>query len=154
MPDTSDLEIRFTSLFDPHGVALSARQRDELLLSVPDLPPFHSDIPIFIILLRDNEAIACGGLRPPPEGQSYAEIKRVYVVPDARGRAKGVADFLLQQLESYALEHGWTTIRLQTGSIMHGANKFYARHGYMQIANYGEFVGTDHTLSFEKILSS
>lgn len=154
MPDTAGIEIRFTSLDDPHGAALSARQREEILQSVPDLPPFHSDIPIFIILLRNNEAIACGGLRPLSGAQvSVAEIKRFYVVPEARGQAKGISDFLLQQLETHALERGWTILQLQTGTIMLAANKFYERHGYRQITNYGEFIGSDHTLSFKKVLS-
>ena len=151
MSDTADIEIRLTSLEDQYGIALSARQRDEILQTNPGLAPFTTEIPIFIVLLRDGEAIACGGLRPIHG--CTAEIKRVYVVPEARGQAKGVSDLLVRQLEQHALERGWTTLRLQTGHTMHSANKFYERHGYRLIPNYGDFIGSTHTISFEKVLS-
>lgn len=148
----STIEVRLTTSQDKHITALSARQRDEILLTNPDLGAFTADIPIFIVLVKEGEAIACGGLRlvDEKESNSVAEIKRVYVVPEARGQAKGISDFLLKQLELHAAERGWKTLRLQTSRNMFAANRFYERHGYGLIPNYGEYVDSSSTVSYEK----
>lgn len=142
---------------DKHITDLSARQRDEILLTNPDLGAFTADIPIFIILLKEGEAIACGGLRLVDEASdasdaSVAEIKRVYVVPEARGQANGISDFLLKQLELHAVKMGWKTLRLQTSRNMFAANRFYERHGYGVVPNYGEYVDSSTTVSYEKVI--
>jgi GNAT superfamily N-acetyltransferase len=151
---TSAIEVRLASLQDKHIVDLSARQRDEILLTDPDLGPFTADIPTFIVLVRGGEAIACGGLRLVDEDAdgSVAEIKRVYVVPEARGQANGISDFLLKQLELHAVEMGWKTLRLQTNRNMFAANRFYERHGYGIVPNYGEYVDSSTTVSYEKAI--
>ena len=148
------IEVRLTSPQDTHITTLSTRQRSEILLTNPDLPPFTADIPVFIVLLKDRKAIACGGLRliDEEESTSIAEIKRVYVVPEARGQANGISDFLLKQLELHAAEMGWKTLRLQTSKNMVAANRFYERHGYNVIPNYGEYVDSSSTISYEKVL--
>lgn len=150
----SAIEVRLTSVQDEHITDLSARQRDEILLTNPDLGAFTADIPIFIILLKEGEAIACGGLRLVDEASdaSVAEIKRVYVVPEARGQANGISDFLLKQLELHAAKSGWKTLRLQTSRNMFAANKFYERHGYGVVPNYGEYVDSSTTVSYEKAI--
>lgn len=150
----STIEVRLTSLQDKHITDLSARQRDEILLTNPDLGAFTADIPVFIILVKNGEAIACGGLRlvDEDESTSIAEIKRVYVVPEARGQANGISDFLLKQLELHAAERGWKTLRLQTSRNMFAANRFYERHGYGLIPNYGEYVDSSSTASYEKVV--
>ena len=154
-PDTtSNIEVRLASPRDTHIITLSTRQRTEILLTNPDLPPFTTEIPIFIVLLKEGQPIACGGLRliDEEESTSIAEIKRVYVVPEARGQANGISDFLLKQLELHAAEMGWKTLRLQTSKNMVAANRFYERHGYEVIPNYGEYVDSSSTVSYEKIL--
>ena len=150
----SNIEVRLTSPQDKHIVKLSALQRDEILLTDPDLGPFTADITVFIVLLEADKAIACGGLRLVDQeaSSSVAEIKRVFVVPEARGQANGISDFLLGQLELYAVKAGWNTLRLQTSKNMLAANRFYEKHGYGVIANYGEYVNSSSTVSYEKII--
>ncbi|GAB7329978.1 hypothetical protein MBLNU13_g01674t1 [Cladosporium sp. NU13] len=150
----SAIEVKLASLQDKHIIELSARQRDEILLTDPDLGPFTADIPIFVTLIREGEVIACGGLRLVDEeaDASVAEIKRVYVVPEARGQANGISDFLLKQLELHAAELGWKTLRLQTSRNMFAANRFYERHGYGIVPNYGEYVDCSSTISYEKVI--
>ncbi|KAM0706923.1 hypothetical protein Q7P35_006253 [Cladosporium inversicolor] len=151
---TSIIEVRLTTSQDKHITDLSARQRDEVLLTNPDLGAFTADIPVFIIVIKDGEAIACGGQRlvDEEESNSIAEIKRAYVIPEARGQANGISDFLLKQLESHAAEIGWKTLRLQTSRNMFAANRFYEKHGYGIIPNYGEYVDTSSTVSYEKVV--
>lgn len=151
---TSPIEVRLASLQDAHITTLSSRQRDEILLTNPDLGAFTADIPIFIVLIKDGEPIACGGLRLINEDEinSIAEIKRVYVVPEARGQANGISDFLLKQLELHAAGMGWRTLRLQTSRNMVAANRFYERHGYGLVPNYGEYADSSSAVSYEKIV--
>ena len=153
MSAIAGIEVRLAALEEQCCIALVARQQDEILQSVPGLAPLPTDIPVFIVLLKDGEAIACGGLRPiNGDKNSVAEMKRVYVVPEARGQTKGVSDFLVQQLEWLALEKGWSAVWLQTGRSMHSANKFYERHGYQLMPNYGDFMGHEDTISYAKSL--
>jgi len=152
---TSTIEGRLTSPQDRNIIDLSARQREEILLTNPDLGPFTADIPVFVVLIKEGEPIACGGLRlvDEEEPESVAEIKRVYVVPEARGQANGVSDFLLMQLELHAAKMGWNTLRLQTNENMLAANRWYKRHGYVVIPNYGEYVDSSTEISYEKVLA-
>lgn len=76
----------------------------------------------------------------------------MYVVPEARGQANGISDFLLKQLELHAAELGWKKLRLQTSRNMVAANRFYERHGYGVISNYGEYVGSSSAVSYEKVV--
>jgi hypothetical protein len=75
----STIELRLTSPQDTNIINLSTRQRNEILLTNPNLPPFTADIPIFIVLIKEDEPVACGGLRLVNEEECnpVAEIKRV-----------------------------------------------------------------------------
>ena len=63
-----------------------------------------------------------------------AEIKRMYVVPEARGR--GLGRRLLEALEETARELGYARIRLDTGARQPHARAMYEAAGYHPIENY------------------
>jgi GNAT superfamily N-acetyltransferase len=63
-----------------------------------------------------------------------AEIKRVYVAPEAR--ARGVARALLARLEQIAGDAGYTTLRLDTGARQPASVALFGSIGYKQIADY------------------
>lgn len=145
---------------DSDGEALRDRQQKELRATTTPEPgqiPSEKDVPVFIVLKLDGQPIACGGLRPldPAEGDAYreVEVKRMYVVPEHRGKACGVADLLMKQLELQALERGWTTAKIETGRNMYHAQKFYTRHGFKEIPLYGHYVGVTTCICYEKSLS-
>ena len=62
------------------------------------------------------------------------EIKRMYVVPQAR-RA-GVARALLAELEDAARDLGYRICRLDTGSRQPHAQAFYESVGYRRVGNF------------------
>lgn len=155
MCSLNDIEVHLTSTADPHCIELLQRQQAELLSTNPTLTPISTDIPIFFKLTRGPDAIACGGLRLINDQRCrFAEIKRVYVIPEARGRENGIADLLMKRLELHAAHLGWSTVRLQTSKDMVVANRFYERHGYRLISNYGDYVSCLFTISYEKTVSS
>lgn len=76
------------------------------------------------------------------------EIKRMFVVPHQRG--KGVSVKILNELEAWALEKGFTTAVLETGIKQVEAIAFYRKMGYKTIENYGQYIGNDNSLCMEK----
>jgi ribosomal protein S18 acetylase RimI-like enzyme len=68
-------------------------------------------------------------------GQGIAEMKRLYVRPQYRGKRVGFA--LVQQLLAEAREIGYRSIRLDTVEpVMRDAVKMYRRLGFREIAPY------------------
>lgn len=77
----------------------------------------------------------------------------MYVAPSARGR--GVGKAVLAGLEAAAREHGWSTLRLETGPRQPEAVALYARAGYRPIGAFGAYVGlpeAEDSLFFERVL--
>jgi GNAT superfamily N-acetyltransferase len=80
----------------------------------------------------DGEPVAVGGVKDL--GGGAAEIKRMYVVPEARGR--GVARALLAALEDLARSLGHHVARLDTGEHQPGARRLYEAAGYAAVGNF------------------
>ena len=81
-----------------------------------------------------SEAVAGGGLRHLGDG--VAEIKRMYVRPEARSR--GLAAELLRTLEDAARSLGYAAVRLDTGPKQVNARRLYRAAGYVEVPPYNE----------------
>jgi GNAT superfamily N-acetyltransferase len=88
----------------------------------------------FLVLYDDGSAVAGGGIKPLDDG--VAEIKRMYVVPQARSR--GLARVLLGALEDAARDLGYTRVRLDTGARQPHARALYLSTGYREIEPYND----------------
>ncbi|GAB2958140.1 GNAT family N-acetyltransferase [Amycolatopsis acidiphila] len=127
----------------PDGAALRAAQRVELDARYgrddhePGRKPSAEDIAVFVVAREDGRAVGCGALRLLQDGA--AEIKRMYVLPEARG--SGVAVAILRELEARADRLGVATLKLETGTAQPDAIRFYEREGYRQIENFGPYQG-------------
>ncbi len=86
----------------------------------------------FLVAYVDGVAAGCGTVRRMDD--ATAEIKRMYVRPEVRGR--GVARRILAGLESAALELGYRRIVLDTGDRMPEAQALYRSSGYDDIPDY------------------
>ena len=86
----------------------------------------------FVVLCDGGRPVAGGGLRRLDD--RTCEIKRMYVVPDARGRGTGRA--LLAALEDLARDLGYAVARLDTGARQPGAQRLYERAGYVAVPDY------------------
>jgi ribosomal protein S18 acetylase RimI-like enzyme len=78
--------------------------------------------------------VAGGGFRRLGDG--VAEIKRMYVRPEARSR--GLAAELLRTLEGAIAELGYERARLDTGPKQPHAQRLYRAAGYVEIAPYND----------------
>jgi GNAT superfamily N-acetyltransferase len=86
----------------------------------------------FLVGYEDERPIAIGGVRRLEDG--VCEIKRMYVVPDARSRGAGRA--LLGALEDAARELGYDRVRLDAGPEQRQSISLFRRTGYVEIAQY------------------
>jgi GNAT superfamily N-acetyltransferase len=109
-------------------------------LDAPDMPkagPAEMSPPGGSLLLGVDEAgqvVCVGGIKRLPDGA--CEIKRMYVVPEARGR--GIGRRLLLALEDEARALGYEIARLDTGPKQPGAQRMYEQAGYRPIDNFNE----------------
>jgi GNAT superfamily N-acetyltransferase len=86
----------------------------------------------FVVVWEDGRAVAGGGVRRLGEG--VCEIKRMFVVPEARGRGHGRR--VLEALEGVAADLGYRRVRLDTAQSMTTALALYASAGYRAIPDY------------------
>ncbi len=86
----------------------------------------------YLVGYRDGRPVCGGGIKRLPDGA--CEIKRMYVVPDERG--KGLAKVLLQALEDAARGLGYQLARLDTGARQPHAQRMYEAAGYQPVGNF------------------
>lgn len=140
----------------PDGQRLRAAQRAELVAAYdgdvePGTKPTAADVSVFLVARESTgDAVGCGALRHL--GGQVAEIKRMYVAPDHRGR--GVSRLVLGALEAQALSRGWTVLRLETGPLQAEAIGLYTSAGYAPIPAFGPYVGSTTSLCFERRLEA
>lgn len=102
----------------------------------------------FLVIRDGDRAVACGGVcRFDAE---RAELKRMYVVPEARGRGLGRA--VLEALEAEARLLGYRAVVLETGDRQQEALGLYRSSGYEPIPCYGVYATRALSICFEKIL--
>lgn len=101
-----------------------------------------------VLILYEETPAACGGLKELSKG--VAEIKRMYVLPEFRGR--GLASRVLEELERWASELGFEKCILETGKKQPEAIGLYRKSGYRIMPNYGQYQGVANSLCFEKSL--
>ena len=104
---------------------------------------------VFLVVRGDDgAAVACGGIARFDTDR--AELKRMYVVPAARGR--GLGRRILVELENAARRLGYTAVILETGDRQPAALGLYESSGYEQIPCYPPYDSRALSLCFEKRL--
>jgi len=124
-------------------------QLEDLDCELARLPaPFCPPGGALLLARRDAEPVAVVGVRQLAE--DVAEIKRLYVVPEARGL--GIGRILLTRALAAARQIGYDRIRLDSHRpSMAAAIALYRRLGFIEIPPYGP----DHQgemVFFEKAL--
>ena len=85
-----------------------------------------AEIDTAVLAFENGRAVGCGSFKLHAPGT--IELKRMYVMPEARGR--GNAAQIVGALEAWARELGNTAAVLETGNLQHEAMALYTRCGY------------------------
>ena len=102
-----------------------------------------------VVVVMDGELpVGCGAFKPFADG--VVEVKRMYV-PTAH-RQKGIASLVLNELERWADELGYGRCVLETGQKQPEAIALYNKRGYRLTPNYGQYIGVESSVCFEKEL--
>lgn len=102
-----------------------------------------------LVAYQETEPIGCGAIKEfLPD---VMEVKRMYLLPMYRG--KGIAQKIVSALEQWAKELGYAKCVLETGKKQPEAIALYKKCGYQITANYGQYLGIDNSVCFEKVLS-
>jgi putative acetyltransferase len=106
----------------------------------------------FVVARLDGRPVGCGALRPIDKAgfEDSAEVKRMYVAPEARGRRLGGA--ILERLEELARGFGYARMALETGNAQPEAIRLYERSGYTRIPCYGPYAEDPRSVCFGKTL--
>lgn len=139
---------------DPRAARLMTAQQRELRTLYGDTDertePFDPAVlaggegSVLLGVEEGSELLACGALkRLDPES---AEVKRMYTVPEARGR--GLGRQVLAGLIERGRALGYTRLVLETGDRQEGALHLYESAGFRRIPNYGYYVGMDGSLCY------
>jgi putative acetyltransferase len=102
------------------------------------------------LALVGTEPVGCGAVRLL--SSSDAEIKRMYVKPEARRR--GVAKALLAALEAEAIGLGATRLLLETGARQQEAIGLYGGAGFTGIEPFGEYMDSPLSICMAKQLAT
>jgi putative acetyltransferase len=115
-----------------------------------DASMFVEPVGVFLVLRDDDgRAVGCGGVTRFDD--TRAELKRMYVAPEARGH--GLGRRLMEELETEARRLGYTSIVLETGDRQPEALGLYASVGFERIPCYPPYDTRALSLCFEKRLS-
>jgi putative acetyltransferase len=101
-----------------------------------------------IVFYENDIPIGCGALKAFDD--SAMEVKRMFVSPE--GRNRGIASKMLAELEAWARQLGYVKCVLETGRRQTEAISLYHRNGYQVTGNYGQYIGVENSVCFEKIL--
>jgi putative acetyltransferase len=115
-PEVYDL---IGELNDVLGAAYESHQRHGLSIVQLFEPNVH-----FFLARLDGLAVGCGDVAVFAD---YAEVKRMYTRPAARGR--GVAKALLYRIEDEARRANESVLRLETGILQRQAIGLYEKRG-------------------------
>ncbi|MPZ94321.1 MAG: GNAT family N-acetyltransferase [Propionibacteriales bacterium] len=117
-----------------------------------DVADFEHPTGWFAVGYLDGKPVAMGGWRRHPPGpvpgERPGEIKRMYVVPEARGR--GLSRLMLLAIEDSARAAGIDWLVLETGLEQPAAVSLYRATGYVDIPHFGYYADDDRAVHLGK----
>ena len=113
-----------------HSTAHDPASAERIVAALP--APYLAPAGGLWVAWAGEEALGCVALQAL--APDTAELKRMYVRPEARGR--GVARRLTTHAIAAARTLGYARLRLGTLATMHAAQQLYASVGFRRIAPY------------------
>lgn len=82
----------------------------------------------FWVVEQAGQLVGTAGYYPIARGHKAVEIRKMYLLPEARG--VGLGRYLLQNLESAIVSKGFQQIWVETATVLKEAVNLYERSGY------------------------
>ena len=158
MPFVAEIEIAREPYGSPLSRPLTDAQAAELVErygglegagAEPEPKQFEDPDGYFLVARLDGSPVGCAGICRC-EGDETAELRRMYVAPEARGL--GIARALITALEAKAYQLGYGTLRLETGPEQPEAVHLYETGGFTVIPNFGPYSGQRRSICMERPL--
>lgn len=127
---TPEVDALVGELNEVLGALYAAHQRHGLAIAQLFEPHVR-----FFLTRADGIAVGCGGVAL---FDGYAEVKRMYTRPSARGR--GAAKALLRRIEEEARGAALPVLRLETGIHQHEAIGLYESVGFRRCGPFGPYA--------------
>ncbi|ABC90971.1 probable acetyltransferase protein [Rhizobium etli CFN 42] len=143
-PPRQDGVIRLLDLSDAYAASLYPAESNHMV----DLSSLEKPSVSFFVARNEGAIVGCCAL--VEAGNGTAEIKRMFVDPQARGLR--IASRLMNALEANAREKRLTAIRLETGIYQPEAIALYRKYGYREIEAFGTYLPDPLSLFMEKRL--
>jgi putative acetyltransferase len=102
---------------------------------------------VFLVVEQDGDLVGCGAAK---NCGGWAELKRMYLKPKARGG--GIALAMLVRLLDWARSEGLPLARLETGNVSVAALKLYRRAGFKEIAAFPPYKPDPLSIFMERPL--
>lgn len=134
--------IRLLELSDIYLASLYPAESNHLV----DISTLEEPTVVFYVARRAGEIVGCCAL--VKAGDGTAEIKRMFVDPQARGLKIG--KLLLTAIEEKAEKLGLSAIRLETGIHQPEAIGLYRTAGYVERPAFGNYLPDPLSLFMEK----
>jgi len=120
------------------------------------IAPVADDATWVVVRDDDGVAVGCGAVQPwshtvaeAPSGTG--ELKRMYVVPSARGR--GLSRLLLATLVDVARRRGMNELVLETGIEQPEAIGLYESSGFVPMPLFGPYAGDPRSRCYRLALT-
>ena len=131
-----------TRLFDDYLVIIDGEEKD-FFAQYNQIYLEH-----VIVYYENKMALGCGAFKEYEP--KVAEIKRMFVLPEQRG--KGIAVAILNELEDWAKAKGYHSCILETSIRLESAIALYKKSGYEVIPNYGQYIGVESSVCMKKMI--
>ena len=99
-----------------------------------------------VVAYVDDVPVGCGTIKE--YSPDTAEVKRMYVTNNARG--KGIGKKILVELEAWAKELNYKYVIMETGKFLRAAVALYKKSVYEVIPNYGPYADIEKSICFRK----
>jgi GNAT superfamily N-acetyltransferase len=155
--DRAEVHIAVEPLGSDDALALIAALNTETLERYPDPADNFFELAeeevapgrgAFLIARSSGRPIGCGAVRMLDT--ATAELKRMYVAPEVRGR--GIGSAIVAALEEQARRLGARRLVLETGDRQPEAVALYLRAGFTPIPCFGAYASAPQSRCFGKLL--
>jgi len=150
-----EVDYRYFNAVTPDFVRLTEDLDQELFVKLGEAQKaYHgfnrlAGINDVVLAYQGTEAVGCASFKD--HDGTAAEVKRVFVRPEYRGR--GISKELMARIEQRVLARGFQTILVETSRSFAAAVGLYRALGYQVIDNYPPYDAMAESICFWKALA-